>query len=235
MSVTFIGDVHGWSDRLERLLAKLKPPLVFVGDLIDRGPDVLGVLSRVHALCDSGAAHCLLGNHEYALLRGIGSPALGLQPDAAYYGAWHLRFGGAAVLQACGVSSDDLPGLRHQLRAHLGWLAGLPWVIEGSEGRRHWVAVHAGLDESELKPQVRKLHDAWSNDDGYPPALFDKDRAFVIPIDLPPDWCVVSGHTPLTEVVVTPQRILCDTSGGMPNRPLSAVIWPEGRVVTSES
>jgi hypothetical protein len=40
---------------------------------------------------------------------------------------------------------------------------------------------------------------------------------------------------PLTEVVVTPQRILCDTSGGMPNRPLSAVVWPEGLVVTSES
>jgi hypothetical protein len=235
MSVTFIGDVHGWSDRLERLLAKVKPPLVFVGDLIDRGPDVLGVLARVHALCDSGAAHCLLGNHEYALLRGIGSPALGLEPDAAFYAAWHLRFGGAAVLQACGVSCDDLPGLRHELRAHLGWLEGLPWVMEGSEGRRHWVAVHAGLDESALKPQVRQLHEAWSHDDGYPPALFDKERAFVVPVDLPEDWCVVSGHMPLTEVVVTPQRILCDTSGGMPNRPLSAVVWPEGLVVTSES
>jgi hypothetical protein len=234
MAVTFIGDVHGWSDRLERLIAKLKPPLVFVGDLIDRGPDALAVLQRVHALCASGQAHCLLGNHEYALLRGIGAPLLGIKPDPDIYAAWHLRFGGAAVLQACGVDSEDTAGLRHALGAHLEWMARLPWVMEGSEGRSHWIAVHAGLDESPLKPQLKQLHEGWSHDDGHPAALFDKQRAFVIPHDLPEEWCVISGHTPLAEAVVTPQRILCDTSGGMPSRPLSAVVWPEGRIISSE-
>lgn len=234
MTVTFIGDVHAWSDRLDRLLAKLTPPLVFVGDLIDRGPDAPAVLERVHALCDSGKAHCLLGNHEYALLRGIGSPTLGIQPDPGVYAAWHLRFGGATVLQAYGVESTDVEGLRYALRTHLDWMARLPWVIEGSEGRSHWVAVHAGLDESPLRPQLQQLHEGWVHDDGHPAALFDKARAFVVPADLPDEWCVISGHTPLTEVVVTPQRILCDTSGGMPGRPLSAVVWPEGRVIVSD-
>jgi hypothetical protein len=140
----------------------------------------------------------------------------GIQPDPGVYAAWHLRFGGATVLQACGVESTDVEGLRYALRTHLDWMARLPWVMEGSEGRSHWVAVHAGLDESPLRPQLQQLHEGWVHDDGHPAALFDKARAFVVPADLPDEWCVISGHTPLTEVVVTPQRILCDTSGGMP-------------------
>ena len=235
MSVTFIGDVHGWGTRLDRLLAKLTPPFLFVGDLIDRGPDALTVLRRVHGLCAGGQAHCLLGNHEYALLRGIGSAALGLRADAAYYAAWHQRFGGAAVLQSCGVDSQDIDGLRKSLHPYLEWMARMPWIMEGREGKQGWIAVHAGLDESPLAAQVRRLHEGWRHDDGHPAALFDKQRAFQVPADLPEECCIVSGHTPVTDAVITPQRILCDTSGGMPDRPLTAVVWPEGRVISSES
>jgi serine/threonine protein phosphatase 1 len=59
--VCVIGDVHGRLDLLEGLLAKiaLQPDhdlarLVFVGDLMDRGPDSAGVLARVHAACPPG-------------------------------------------------------------------------------------------------------------------------------------------------------------------------------------
>lgn len=65
-----IGDVHGCLRELDNLLDLLNPGpedlLVFVGDLINRGPDSHGVLERVRAL---SGAYCLLGNHELRLLR----------------------------------------------------------------------------------------------------------------------------------------------------------------------
>ena len=79
--IDLIGDVHGEKAVLETLLEQLgyDPEgghsqgrrLVFLGDLVDRGPDSPGVLDIVMALCASGAAHCIMGNHELAILRGI--------------------------------------------------------------------------------------------------------------------------------------------------------------------
>lgn len=85
-----IGDVHGCREELEILLAKLgyeispapeeselyfqvKPPsdrrLVFVGDLVDRGPDSPGVLKLVMSMVKSGVALCVPGNHDDKLMR----------------------------------------------------------------------------------------------------------------------------------------------------------------------
>jgi len=73
-----IGDVHGELSALVRLLENLgydsdgRHPqhrmLVFVGDLIDRGPNSHGVLELVKNLVESGNARCILGNHEINLL-----------------------------------------------------------------------------------------------------------------------------------------------------------------------
>jgi len=75
-----VGDVHGESDALEVLLRRLgyndrgdHPQgrrLVFVGDLIDRGPDSPAVIDRVQRLIDRGRAQAILGNHELNLLLG---------------------------------------------------------------------------------------------------------------------------------------------------------------------
>jgi hypothetical protein len=63
-----IGDVHGCRSELEALLSKLGPgrtdTLVFVGDLVARGPDSRGVLKLVREL----GAQVVLGNHEERLL-----------------------------------------------------------------------------------------------------------------------------------------------------------------------
>ncbi|MDG2155284.1 MAG: metallophosphoesterase [Gammaproteobacteria bacterium] len=82
--VDVIGDVHGELEGLENLLAKLgydnegsHPAgrhLVFVGDLVDRGPDSVGVLSRVMKWVNSGMAQAVLGNHELNLLRNDEKP-----------------------------------------------------------------------------------------------------------------------------------------------------------------
>jgi len=64
-----IGDVHGCRAELEELLATIgNQGLVFVGDLVGRGPDTIGTLDLVMDLED---AVVLRGNHEASLLRSI--------------------------------------------------------------------------------------------------------------------------------------------------------------------
>lgn len=79
-----IGDVHGCFDELLELLDRLGyvvdpdgvnviPPAgrkaVFVGDLVDRGPKIVGVLRLVMSMVESGAALCVPGNHDMKLVR----------------------------------------------------------------------------------------------------------------------------------------------------------------------
>ncbi|MFC6644667.1 polynucleotide kinase-phosphatase [Granulicella cerasi] len=83
-----IGDVHGCFDELVELMSKLgyevkatndtyavtSPPdrkLVFVGDLVDRGPGTVQVLRLVSAMVESGQAFCVPGNHDIKLVRAL--------------------------------------------------------------------------------------------------------------------------------------------------------------------
>jgi len=75
-----IGDVHGEAEKLRCLLGRLgyqeesgvyrhpKRKVVFVGDLVDRGPDVRGVLEIALRMVDGGSAYMVLGNHELNLI-----------------------------------------------------------------------------------------------------------------------------------------------------------------------
>jgi hypothetical protein len=77
--IDIIGDIHGELTALLSLLKKLGyddlgrhregRKLVFVGDLIDRGPDSPGVLRTVMRLVSSGNAQCIAGNHELNAIR----------------------------------------------------------------------------------------------------------------------------------------------------------------------
>lgn len=84
-----IGDIHGCRPELEQLLTDLGYALsrdalgrpvdavhpsrraVFVGDLVDRGPDSPGVLRLVMGMVAQGNAYCVPGNHEDKLLRAL--------------------------------------------------------------------------------------------------------------------------------------------------------------------
>jgi protein phosphatase len=85
-----IGDVHGCRSELETLLEQLQYTLVrddqgrpvdavppadrralFVGDLVDRGPDSPGVLRLVMGMVGAGHALCVPGNHENKLVRAL--------------------------------------------------------------------------------------------------------------------------------------------------------------------
>jgi hypothetical protein len=82
--IDVVADVHGESEALEELLGHLgyaaggRHPagrrLVFLGDLVDRGPDSPAVLRRVVGLVERGLAQCLLGNHELNILLGRHKP-----------------------------------------------------------------------------------------------------------------------------------------------------------------
>lgn len=74
-----VGDVQGSCDALDRLIGEIgfspsRDRLWLLGDLVNRGPDSLGVLRRLRDLGD--AAVCLLGNHDWHLL----AVAAGVRP-----------------------------------------------------------------------------------------------------------------------------------------------------------
>ncbi len=67
MAVYWIGDIQGCDAPLGRLLDKVafspsRDHLVVLGDLVNRGPDSVGVLRRLMTL--QGSVQCLLGNHD---------------------------------------------------------------------------------------------------------------------------------------------------------------------------
>src|SRR3954453_11993512 len=112
-----IGDIHGRFDLLEDLLAKIhaelqprpitKALLVFVGDLIDRGPASAQVLERLRTYSRPGIETVfLLGNHEEVLLRILAG-------DAPLITKWRW-FGGSECLQSYGVEPGRFAHLTDQ-------------------------------------------------------------------------------------------------------------------------
>lgn len=100
-----VGDIHGRLDLLGQLLElieqdarkrrELKITIVFLGDLIDRGPASADVVERLRTYRPSFANTAfLMGNHEEVLLRV-------LDGDSALLGQW-LNFGGAECLRSYG-------------------------------------------------------------------------------------------------------------------------------------
>jgi serine/threonine protein phosphatase 1 len=109
-----IGDVHGRLDLVDDLLARIEDDIadrpvetaavVFLGDLIDRGPDSAGVVERLQSLQHFPAKTLfLLGNHEEFLLR-----ALEGEPGIAH--DW-LGFGGDACAESYGIVPSALQAM----------------------------------------------------------------------------------------------------------------------------
>jgi serine/threonine protein phosphatase 1 len=148
-----IGDVHGRLDLAKELVARIKadsrargperPLIVFLGDIVDRGPDSAGLVEWLMVGLPWADLVCLMGNHEAAMLDALAG-------DAQAARMW-LRQGGIETLASFGVAADILDGGETTAivaagRAAVGairrqWLEALPLS--------HWLGdyyfVHAGV------------------------------------------------------------------------------------------
>lgn len=152
-----IGDLHGEIDALLALLDRLgcdpdrctvQRPLVFVGDLVDRGPDSPAVVEVVARLARAGVAFAIAGNHELNLLLGDKKEGSGW-----FYGdetdGWQPPGSGPAR-----VPYDSRLATPAQREDFLAFFRELPLVLERSDLR----VVHAcWRDEA-----VRALH-GWTD------------------------------------------------------------------------
>jgi serine/threonine protein phosphatase 1 len=211
-----VGDVHGHLDALLALEALIvadareqggQPTLVYLGDLIDRGPQSAGVLDCLMARDESVTRLALGGNHEALMLEFLARPRREHE--------W-LEFGGRETLLSYGISDDDLRRaeavprrLEQIVRAHVPdehvrFLAGLPHLIE-APGH---LLVHAGLRPGVGLEQQSAGDLLWYRDD------FEADYAGL-------GARVVHGHTPGPAVRMKPFRLNLDT-GAYRGGPLSA-------------
>jgi diadenosine tetraphosphatase ApaH/serine/threonine PP2A family protein phosphatase len=125
--VIFIGDVHGCLDELDDLVRTLSlsssDRVVMIGDLIDRGPDPVGVVRRVR---ESGW-DCVLGNHEEKAIHWLKNESM-------------VKGGRPNNMQP--PSPVRMAEWRRLSPKDVGWLWKLPLTIQA----RGWTAVHAGFE-----------------------------------------------------------------------------------------
>ncbi|HYF21937.1 MAG TPA: metallophosphoesterase [Caulobacteraceae bacterium] len=214
-----IGDVHGRLDCLEPLLDAIRadaqahavrPRLIFLGDLVDRGPESRQVVDRVLELsiqgwCDVDA---LKGNHEEALLLFLEEPP---------FGATWGDHGGGPTMLSYGVApprtrTDDeaWTAARDAFAAalpdeHLAFYKALKlWTVSDD-----YLFVHAGVRPGTPIERQEEADLLWI-------------RAPFLEVERASDKVVVHGHTPSEQVEMTPWRIGTDT-GAYATGLLSAV------------
>ena len=225
-----IGDVHGCRSELETLLTELgydlvrdddgrpvdaEPPAgrkaVFVGDLVDRGPDSPGVLRLVMGMVRAAHALCVPGNHENKLVRALQGRNV------------QVTHGLAETLEQLAEQDDDF---RKDVK---GWCYDLVSHLVLDEGRL--VVAHAGLKEAyhgRASARVRSFA-------LYGDTTGETDE-FGLPVRYP--WAddyrgramVLYGHTPTPE----PEWInntMCLDTGCVFGGKLTALRYPEKEVV----
>ncbi|MFI8201362.1 polynucleotide kinase-phosphatase [Streptomyces sp. NPDC085937] len=215
-----VGDIHGCSAELEALLGKLGyvdgvhpegRTAVFVGDLVDRGPDSPGVLRRVMAMVKSGNALCVPGNHENKFGRHLKGRKVQLTHGLA-----------ETVAQMAGESEE----FRAEVRQFVEGLVS-HYVLDGG----NLVVCHAGLPEKyhgRTSGRVRS-HALYGDTTG-------ETDEFGLPVRYP--WAedyrgraaVVYGHTPVPEATWLNNTICLDT-GAVFGGKLTALRWPERELV----
>ena len=226
-----IGDVHGCRAELEALLVELGYVLardeaglavgarhpagrrvVFVGDLVDRGPDTPGVLRLAMGMVEAGDAFCICGNHEDKLSRA-------------------LRGRKVTVSHGLAESLDQLAAQPDEFQSRVKEFVGdLVAHLVLDEGRL--VVAHAGLPESyhgRASGAVRSFAlygdttgetDEYGLPVRYPWANDYRGRAMVL-----------YGHTPTLDAEWVNGTMCLDT-GCVFGGKLTALRYPERQIVS---
>lgn len=228
-----VGDVHGCCDELEELLGLLgyevswasdrnvsvTPPagrtLVFVGDLVDRGPRSPDVLRIAMTMAEQGTGLCVEGNHDNKFARWLSGAKLktghGLQ---------------ASIDQ---MAAED-PAFHARARAYLSSLPPYLWLDGG-----RLVVVHAGLKTEMVglangKVRAFALYgDTTGETDGYGSPV---RRNWALEHQGEP--AIVYGHVAAPDVQAVNSTWCIDTGccfGGK----LTALRWPEREIVSVDA
>ena len=146
--IDFVGDVHGHASKLDRLLRGLgyvrkdgipthpERTVVFLGDYVDRGPEIRRTLEIVRAMTDTGGAIALMGNHEYNTLAWF-TPRPD-RPDEPCRRHTEIRRR---------LITPTLEALGDELENWLEWMSELPLWFESGSAR----AVHAAWDPGSIR------------------------------------------------------------------------------------
>lgn len=226
-----IGDTHGCFEELLMLLTKLGysisfkpethkydvvPPdghkALFVGDLVDRGPNAPEVLRLVMDMVAQGLAYCVSGNHDDKLYRKLQGKNV------------HVRYGLELTLEQLEAYDQAFIG------SVRNFLKSLPHHIILDDGRL--VIAHAGLEE-ELHGGNGKSVRALCL---YGPTNGKTDEyGLPVRLDWAADYCghaiVVYGHTPVKEPRWRNNTMNIDT-GCVFGGKLSALTYPD-HILTS--
>ena len=208
--IQVIGDIHGRRDLLEKLLLQLEsgPPVVCVGDYVDRGENSAEVLQMLYQRPE---ITCLRGNHEDMMLGFLANPKA--------HGPRWLRNGGLQTLASFGIAGvtdtsgeHDLDAARSALQAAMGeqmirWLKTLPLThLSGNVA-----VVHAAADPTHPVDDQDPDHLLWGH-----PAFLRTTRKDGI-------W-VVHGHTIVDQPQMDAGRIAIDTGAYATGRLTAACI-----------
>ncbi len=202
-----IGDVHGRADLLGQLLslieqdhlgrAPLPLHIIFLGDLIDRGPDSAQVINHAIDLAQVGDhVHFIKGNHEEVFV----AAARGSARAARFF----CRFGGLETLDSYGLPLTDSAAMKdeqladwmlnHVPRAHVDFVDGFADSLEMGD----YLFVHAGV-----RPDVAL--------DAQSPTDLRWIRAEFLSHDAPLERMIVHGHSISEGVEEEAHRIGIDT------------------------
>lgn len=220
-----IGDVHGCRTELDDLLSELGWKVeddnathpegrlaVFVGDLVDRGPDSVGVLRLAMNMCQSGAALCVPGNHDDKLKRylsgGKVSLSHGLEETAAALEKEPEEFRSAVRGFIDGLVSHLVLDNGNLVVAH----AGLPADMQGRASRAVRSFALYGDTTGEMDQDGLPVRVRWA--EGYTGSA-----------------TVVFGHTPVPEPEWLNRTMNIDTGCVFGGR-LTALRWPERDLVS---
>jgi polynucleotide kinase-phosphatase len=212
-----IGDVHGCYDELIDLMATLgysedgEHPdgrrVIFLGDLVDRGPKPVEVLRLVMAMVGSGRALCVPGNHDDRLARALKGNNV------------TLSHGLAETLVALEAESEEF---RKAVRQFIEGLVSHAVLDNGK-----LVVAHAGMREDMQGRASSRVRDFAL----YGETTGESDE-FGLPIrynwamDYRGQASVVYGHTPVHSAEWLNRTICLDTGCAFGGQ-LTALRWPE--------
>ena len=152
-----IGDIHGCGETLIELLEQLgyskrngiyqhpKRKVVFLGDIVDRGPHIRLACHIVRDMVDAGHADIVMGNHEYNLVTYLSEAPPGMRQP---YLRPHTARNNFIVEQSI-KQFEDHP---HEFTEFLEWFTDLPLWLEYD----HFRVVHACWDQAMIDEYLQR-------------------------------------------------------------------------------